>query len=279
MGLRHQFVQPAQARNDAIHRVLHATVKAARAQEGACGRDGDAARLALPCSAPSPTACGCRSTSIRGGSPPTWRRSRAAAGSRISSRQNYEGDWSVIPLRGPAGASHPIRMIYSDPGLQRFRRHALARRRALFPGGAGGFRLPLAGGAADAAHPRLGASRSTPTSTSAFEQGTVRIHIPVTTNDGVDFRLNGRALHHAGRLGLVPAAVRPAQRGQPGQQRPGPHGDRRQWSTTGWRPCSSGPGRPCPPERPGRREPGRARPAMAGFRWTLSHFSARAARL
>jgi hypothetical protein len=25
----------------------------------------------------------------------------------------------------------------------------------------------------------------------AFEHGTVRIHVPVTTNDGVDFRLNG----------------------------------------------------------------------------------------
>jgi hypothetical protein len=25
----------------------------------------------------------------------------------------------------------------------------------------------------------------------AFEDGTVRIHVPVTTNDGVDFRLNG----------------------------------------------------------------------------------------
>ena len=26
----------------------------------------------------------------------------------------------------------------------------------------------------------------------SFEEGTVRIHIPVVTNDGVDFRLNGR---------------------------------------------------------------------------------------
>lgn len=26
--------------------------------------------------------------------------------------QNYDGDWSVIPLRGPAGARHPVQMSY-----------------------------------------------------------------------------------------------------------------------------------------------------------------------
>jgi hypothetical protein len=30
-------------------------------------------------------------------------------------KQNYSGDWSAIPLRAPAGETHPIRMIYSDP--------------------------------------------------------------------------------------------------------------------------------------------------------------------
>ena len=28
--------------------------------------------------------------------------------------------WSVIPLRGPAGASHPVQMIYSDPSRSDF---------------------------------------------------------------------------------------------------------------------------------------------------------------
>ena len=35
-------------------------------------------------------------------------------------RQNYEGDWSIIPLRGPAGATHPVMMIYSDPACEDF---------------------------------------------------------------------------------------------------------------------------------------------------------------
>ncbi len=35
-------------------------------------------------------------------------------------KQNYDGDWDVIALRGPAGATHPIQMIYSDPGCSTF---------------------------------------------------------------------------------------------------------------------------------------------------------------
>ena len=35
-------------------------------------------------------------------------------------KQNYEGDWDVIPLRGVAGAKHPVQMIYSDPTATEF---------------------------------------------------------------------------------------------------------------------------------------------------------------
>lgn len=35
-------------------------------------------------------------------------------------KQNYDGDWSVIALRGPSGAKHPVQMIYSDPGCTDF---------------------------------------------------------------------------------------------------------------------------------------------------------------
>ena len=34
--------------------------------------------------------------------------------------QNYEGDWSVIPLRGVAGATHPVMMIYPNPTATEF---------------------------------------------------------------------------------------------------------------------------------------------------------------
>lgn len=104
--------------------------------------------------------------------------------------QNYEGDWSVIALRAPADARHPIRMIVSEPGCTHFvDTPALAA--------SPNFRQVLAAFACPLLAVRL--MRLTPGSTIrehhdhdlAFEQGTVRIHVPVATNDGVDFRLNG----------------------------------------------------------------------------------------
>ena len=105
-------------------------------------------------------------------------------------KQNYDGDWSVIPLRGPAGASHPVQMIYSDPGRADFADTPMLA-------GSPYFREVLAAFACPLHAVRL--MRLTPGSVIkehhdndlCFEQGMVRIHIPVVTNDGVDFRLNG----------------------------------------------------------------------------------------
>ena len=105
-------------------------------------------------------------------------------------KQNYDGDWSVIPLRGPAGATHPVQMIYSDPSRSDFEDTPMLL-------GSRYFRAVLAAFACPLHAVRL--MRLTPGSAIkehhdndlSFEQGMVRIHIPVTTNDGVDFRLNG----------------------------------------------------------------------------------------
>lgn len=35
-------------------------------------------------------------------------------------QRNYEGDWAVAPLMAPAGETHPIRQIYSDPSATHF---------------------------------------------------------------------------------------------------------------------------------------------------------------
>lgn len=104
--------------------------------------------------------------------------------------QNYDGDWSVIALRAPAGATHPIQMILSPPGQADFTdTPALAASPY--------FRQVLAAFACPLLAVRL--MRLTPGSVIkehhdhdlSFEQGTVRIHVPVVTNDDVDFRLNG----------------------------------------------------------------------------------------
>jgi hypothetical protein len=105
-------------------------------------------------------------------------------------KQNYEGDWSVIALRALAGASHPVQMIYSDPARTDFvDTPALAA--------APYFRQVLASFACPLYAVRL--MRLAPGSLIkehrdhdlCFEDGMVRIHIPVVTNAGVDFRLNG----------------------------------------------------------------------------------------
>ena len=93
-------------------------------------------------------------------------------------------------MRGPAGATHPIRMIYSDPGCTDFADTPLLAATPYFRAVLAGFACPLqavglmrlASGSLIKEHTDLAL---------AFEPGTVRIHIPVTTNAEVDFRLNG----------------------------------------------------------------------------------------
>lgn len=103
--------------------------------------------------------------------------------------QNYDGDWSVIPLRGPAGARHPVQMIYSDPACPAYADTPLLAAAPYLKEVLAALACPLQA---------VRLMRLTPGSLIkehrdhdlAFEDGTVRLHVPVTTNDGVDFRLN-----------------------------------------------------------------------------------------
>jgi hypothetical protein len=113
-------------------------------------------------------------------------------------QQNYDGDWSVIPLRGPAGETHPVRMIYADPTARAFVDTPLLQ-------GCEYFREVLAAFACPLRAVRL--MRLTPGSRIkehtdfdlSFEDGVVRVHIPVITNPYVEFYLNGsRVILEAG---------------------------------------------------------------------------------
>lgn len=105
-------------------------------------------------------------------------------------QQNYEGDWSAIALRAPAGARHPIQMILSSPGCTDFVDTPFLTGAPYFQRVLGQFACPLlsvrlmrlAPGSIIKEHRDHDLS---------FEQGTVRVHIPVVTNPAVDFRLNG----------------------------------------------------------------------------------------
>jgi Aspartyl/Asparaginyl beta-hydroxylase len=103
--------------------------------------------------------------------------------------QNYEGDWSVIPLRGVAGVTHPLRMIYSDPTATEFENTP-------FLAPCPYFREVLAAFECDVRCARL--MRLTPGSVIKehddldldADRGWARVHIPVTTNPRVEFELN-----------------------------------------------------------------------------------------
>lgn len=105
-------------------------------------------------------------------------------------KQNYDGEWSAIALRAPAGARHPVQMIYSDPTCTDYADTPMLAASPYF-------REVLASFACQLHAVRL--MRLAPGSLIkehrdhdlSFEDGMVRIHVPVTTNEAVDFRLNG----------------------------------------------------------------------------------------
>jgi hypothetical protein len=104
-------------------------------------------------------------------------------------RQNYDGDWSVIPLRSPAGETHPSRMIYADPGARAFVATPYLERCPYFRQILDSFQCPLRVVRLMRLTPGSLIKEHTDVDLS-FEDGMVRIHIPITTNDGVEFHLN-----------------------------------------------------------------------------------------
>ena len=103
--------------------------------------------------------------------------------------QNFEGDWSALPLRAPASAAHPIQMIYSAPDERDFVDTPLLDLAPYFREVIAAFRCPvrcvrlmrLTAGSVIKEHrdPDL-----------SPEHGWARIHVPVVTNEQVSFFLN-----------------------------------------------------------------------------------------
>lgn len=105
-------------------------------------------------------------------------------------KQNYEGDWSVIPLRGPKGATHPVMMIYSDPTCEEFENTPFVTGCPYFAEVLNTFKtevqaarlMKLATGSVIKEHRDHDLE---------FDLGIIRVHIPVVTNPQVEFYLNG----------------------------------------------------------------------------------------
>lgn len=103
--------------------------------------------------------------------------------------QNYEGDWSVIPLRGKAGATHPVMMIYSDPACRDFADTPMLEACPYYREVLATFKAPLQAVRLMRLAPGSVIKEHADNDLS-FEQGTVRFHIPVVTNPYVEFYLN-----------------------------------------------------------------------------------------
>lgn len=109
---------------------------------------------------------------------------------------NYNGDWSVLPLRAPLGASHPILRITSTPGTENWEDTeflavcpAIRAVIASLPAPIGAARLM-----------RLGPGSEIKTHRDwdlSPDQGMVRLHVPIVTNPQVDFRVNDRRVEMA----------------------------------------------------------------------------------
>lgn len=103
---------------------------------------------------------------------------------------NYEGDWSVIPLRGPANETHPVRMIYSDPTCTEFVDTPFLGRVPALEEVLNAFDAPLHAvrlmklGRASRIHPHRDHDLE-------VDMGMARFHVPIVTNDQVEFRLGG----------------------------------------------------------------------------------------
>jgi hypothetical protein len=104
-------------------------------------------------------------------------------------RENYDGQWSALPLRAPAGETHPIRLIYPDPCATAFvdtpllgRAPAVRAALALFQCRLRTVRLlRLAPGSTIKRHEDGGLDPG---------HGMLRIHIPILTEPDVLFLLN-----------------------------------------------------------------------------------------
>lgn len=110
--------------------------------------------------------------------------------------QHYEGEWSALPLRAPAGATHPVMRIAANPGTSDWAPTEWLDSCPYFRAVLGRFRCSIEGARLLRLSPGS-LIREHRDERLAAEWGHARIHIPIVTGDAVDFRLNGVRLRMA----------------------------------------------------------------------------------
>lgn len=114
-------------------------------------------------------------------------------------RDNYEGAWDILPLRAPAGEIHPFRLAHVDPGATSFADTLWLGRLPAFQAALGRFECPLR--SVRLMRLTAGSAILEHVDDLDAEVGHLRLHVPVTTNPDVDFRLDGR------RVEMAPGSV------------------------------------------------------------------------
>ena len=114
-------------------------------------------------------------------------------------RSNYEGGWDVVPLRSPAGETHPLRLIHADPAASHFAGTAWLERLPAFRAALARFECPLR--SVRLMRLTAGSRIKEHSDDLDAEVGNLRLHVPVTTGPDVDFRLAGR------RVEMAPGSV------------------------------------------------------------------------
>jgi hypothetical protein len=105
-------------------------------------------------------------------------------------RDNYEGEWSVVPLRAPVGETHPIRMIGAGHSDKGWYDTPLLDLCPCYAELLAAFRCPIN----SARLMRLGPGsviREHCDPDLAAEDGFARLHVPIQTSPEVEFRVAG----------------------------------------------------------------------------------------
>ena len=104
-------------------------------------------------------------------------------------KRNYSGKWDVLPLRGKAGATHPVMMIYSDPTSTEFENTPFLKECPYFQEVLNTFQCPLNAVRLMRLTPGSEIKEHTDHLLDAGLES-ARLHIPIQTNGGVYFFLN-----------------------------------------------------------------------------------------
>lgn len=108
--------------------------------------------------------------------------------------QNYNGDWDILPLRGPKEAVHPVMMAYSDPTCLEFEDTPFLKECPYISKVLDNFPFELHAVRLMSLSPgsRIKEHRDHDLS---LEDGAIRLHIPIRTSADVDFKLNGESVN------------------------------------------------------------------------------------